>query len=205
LSGASAGLGVGAGAAAAITLPASIRTACHDVAAGARVRVLCPPAGGHPAPLVRLVHDDLDADPCIYLTNLEALGSDPGDARPYRIMLGGTCTPFRLVARNGRWAADPPTTLRIVGSPPVVPGSAPRITRPHVIRRLRVRGHPGLLMRSDPFPEGGLHGGHYELVWNERGAGYAVSAHWASGDRGLDPRPDQVRALLGLAGALRPA
>jgi hypothetical protein len=191
-------------AAARITVPPAALAACERLARGSEIAVLCPPAGGNPRPLVRLIHEDLDPTPCAYLMNLDSLGPEPSDARPFHLLLGGSCRPFPLTARNGRWTADPPASLRLVGSPPVPSGGRPTVARPHVLRRIIVRGHPGLLLRSDPLA-GPLNAGHYALVWNERGAGYAISAHYRSGDRRRAPRPDQVRAMQRLAAALRPA
>lgn len=190
-----------------IRVPAEATAACERLAATETVRVLCPPAGGSPAPIVRLRHDDLDGDPCTYVANLEALDPDLEDRRPSHLLYGGTCAPLPLeAAADGRWDIEPPVSLRLAGSPPLDPGGGPpRITRPHVVDRLEVRGQPGLLLRSDPFPEGGTNGSHYSLVWNEDGAGYQVSAHFATGDRGRDPRPDQREALLRFAEGLRPA
>jgi hypothetical protein len=190
--------------AARITVPAGAHAACERLARGSRITVLCPPAGGRPRPLVRLIHEDLDPTPCAYLMNLDSLGPDRGDARPFHLLLGGSCLRFPLTARRGRWTADPQASLRLVGSPPVPSGGRPTVARPHVLRRLTVRGRRGLLLRSDPLA-GPLNAGHYALVWNERGAGYAISAHYASGDRRRAPRPDQVRALQDLAADLRPA
>jgi hypothetical protein len=193
--------------AAAITVPAAAAGACRALAADATVRVLCPPAGGRPAPIVRLVHEDLEAaDPCAYLVNMEAPQPDPADARPWRVLVGGRCggLPLRADA-DGLWPAEGPESLRLVGSPPLTSGAQPRITRPRVLRRIDVRGHPGLLLHSKPFPEGGFQGGHSALVWIEDGTGYLVSARWRSGDRGRLPRADQVAALQRLAASLRPA
>jgi hypothetical protein len=188
-----------------ITVPPAAHAACERLARRSQITVLCPPAGGGPLPpLVRLIHEDLDPTPCAYLMNLDSLGPEPSDARPFHLLLGGSCLRFPLTARSGRWTADPPASLRLVGSPPVPSGGRPTVTRPHVLRRVTVRGHPGLLLRSDPLA-GPLNAGHYALVWNERGAGYAISAHYRSGDRRRAPRPDQVRAMQRFAAALRPA
>ena len=68
-----------------------------------------------------------------------------------------------------------------------------------------VRGHEGLLLRSDPFPEGGFHGGAYAVVWNEHGAGYTVSLRFPSGVRGAPPNRAQLAELRRFAESLRPA
>lgn len=190
-------------ATAPIRLPGTVDDACRQAAAAVAARVLCPPSGGRPPALVEVRHGDLAPEPCAYLVNLDTRRRDPRDARPFHVLIGGSCEPFALSADSGRWAVDPPASLRLVSSPPLVLGQPPRLTRPYVLARRRVRGHPALLLRSDPFPEGGLHGGHYTLVWNEDGRGYAVGVHYASGDRTRAPRPDQIAALARLATSMR--
>jgi hypothetical protein len=44
--------------------------------------------------------------------------------------------------------------------------------------RLRVAGHPALLLRAAAYPRGGLHGGHVGVIWNQDGAGYALTLHY---------------------------
>ncbi|HVL96759.1 MAG TPA: hypothetical protein VM266_12940 [Solirubrobacteraceae bacterium] len=190
-----------------VVLPAAAADACRGLAQVETVTVLCPPAGGDgPPPLVRLRHEDLNPDPCTYVMNLETVDPDPEDRRPSHVLLGGTCEPLPLRAdATGRWDVDPPASMRLAGSPPLQPGHAPRVVRPHVVARVPVRGNDGLLLRADPFPEGGVNGSHYSLVWNEGGAGYQVSLHYATGDRGRDPRDDQRDALLAFAAGLTPA
>jgi hypothetical protein len=83
-------------------------------------------------------------------------------------------------------------------------GAPPRIVRPKVLRRLDVRGHAGVLLQAKPFPEGAYQGGHYALVWNERGAAYLVSLHWPSGQQGRPPSAGQVAVLERIARSLRP-
>lgn len=33
------------------------------------------------------------------------------------------------------------------------------------------------VLQAAPYPQGGIHGGHVVVLWNERGRGYLVSAH----------------------------
>lgn len=199
-----AGCGPAVPAVAPIRVPEAAALACRQAAATEQVRVLCPPGGGAPQPLVQLIHADLDGDPCVFVANLETLEPDPSGRRPSHLLYGATCTPFSFRARpDGRWDVEPPLSLRTAGSPPLVLGQPPRAALPHIVARISVRGQRGLLLRADPFPEGGTNGSHYALVWNEAGAGYQVSAHWPSGDRGLDPATYQRRALLAFARSLR--
>lgn len=151
--------------------------------------------------MVRVVHEDLDPDPCSYVINMVDARSA---AEPSHPVLGGSCEPLPLQAGSGSYAVEQPKSLRLVANPPLVSGQAPRSSRPLVLGPARVRGRPGLVLRVLPFPEGGLHGGSYALVWNERGNGYVVSLHWRSGDSGRSPSRRQVAVLRELAGRMRP-
>jgi hypothetical protein len=198
------GCGSSVPAVAPIRVPADAAAACREAAAGEQAAVLCPPGGGSPTPVVGLIHADLDGDPCVFVQNLETLHPDPGDRRPSHLLYGASCTPFTFGARpDGRWDVEPPLSLRLAGSPPLVLGQPPRASLPHIVGRITIRGHRGLLLRADPFPEGGTNGSHYGLAWNEDGGGHQVSAHYATGDGGLDPSPQQRRALLEFAASLR--
>ena len=199
-----AGCGSAVPAVAPIRLPAQAAEACERIAASELAPVLCPPREGAPETLVRLIHEDLNADPCVFVQNLQAREHESDGRRPSHVLYGAACEPFPLDVRpDGRWDIEPPASLRLAGSPPLVLGQPPRASLPHVVARVRVRGNPGLLVRADPFPEGGTNGSYYGLAWNENGASYQVSAHYATGDRGLDPAPYQRRALMERAASLR--
>jgi hypothetical protein len=199
-----AGCGAEVPAVAPVRVPAEAAAACREAARSEQAPVLCPPGGGAPAPVVRLIHADLDGDPCVFVQNLETLRPDPSGRRPSHLLYGTSCEPFTFGVRpDGRWDIEPPLSLRLAGSPPLVLGQPPRASLPHVVGRVSVRGRTGLLLRADPFPEGGTNGSHYGLAWNEAGAAHQVSAHYPSGDRGRDPSPAQRQALLEFAARLR--
>ena len=42
-----------------------------------------------------------------------------------------------------------------------------------------VHGNRAAVLREPPYPQGGIHGGHVVIVWNQGGHGYIVSAHGA--------------------------
>jgi hypothetical protein len=185
-------------------IPAAMAATCEKIAGDSEIPVLCPPPGESGGPL-EIVHEDLDPEPCGYLVNLEAPVAERDGPGPSHAVIGGACLPLPVDVPAGRpWPPEPPS-LRLVANPPLESGRQPRITRPDVLRPVEVRGQPGLLMQSKPGTEGGFHGSHYELVWNEGGAGYTVSLHWASGDRGRPPAPEQVEILQGVADSLSPA
>ena len=166
--------------------------ACARVQEAQVLPVLCAPAADDPAYV--LVHDDLDEAPCQYLMNLEDRERPEGDHR--HVLLSGRCgaAPLRADA-TGRWDVAPPDSLRLAGAPPYRSNGQPLPSRPRVVRRMDIRGRPGLLLRADPFPDGGAQGGHDAIVWVEGGATYAVSVH----------RPVTVDELTRLAERLRGA
>jgi hypothetical protein len=49
-----------------------------------------------------------------------------------------------------------------------------------------------LLPRVADYPDGGVHGGHLAVVWNQGQAGYALSTHFAEHSR----RSQRQAALL---------
>jgi hypothetical protein len=44
--------------------------------------------------------------------------------------------------------------------------------------RTTIADHPALLLQAAGFPDGGIHGGHLVVVWNQDGAGYVLSMHF---------------------------
>ena len=52
--------------------------------------------------------------------------------------------------------------------------------RLELLRRTTVATHPALLLRVADYPDGGVHGGHVAVVWNQRDAGYVLSLHFAA-------------------------
>jgi hypothetical protein len=191
------------------------------VAAESRLPVLCPPparahaaeGGGSDDPSgprnrrLEVVHEDLDPDPCAYVVNVQQPDHDLAGARPAHVVLGGSCAGLPLGRPGTRWAVDPLASLRAVATPPLQSGQTPdqvTLRRPVVLRRLRVRGQPGMLLQFDARPPGGLHGGHVGLAWNEGGHGYLLSVHYATSPERRRPRADEVAALLRFAATLAP-
>ncbi len=191
-------------------LPAALTAACRRLARD-RVPVLCPPvAGAAPgtprARRLEVVHGDRDPEPCAYIVNVHQPDHDAAGARPSHAVLAGSCRPLPLAAAGAPWPVDPLRSLRAVATPPLQSGQTPdqvTLRRPLVLRRLTVRRRPGMLLRFDPRPPGGLHGGHVGVAWNERGHGYLLSLHYETRQEGRDPRPDEVAAVLRLAASLR--
>jgi hypothetical protein len=202
-------------------VPADVRrdlaAACRAIDAP-RAVVRCPawlpaPPRRDGGPAFHVGNRDIDGSACGYLTELHLRTADPGATRstgryPFHVWFGGRCEPFAIDADDGRWPPAPDRTsyLGLVGVAPEAPGgpSHERLVRPRVVAVTSVRGHTALVLAVAPFPRGGLHGGHYAIVWNEDGDGYALSIHGVGGDRGLDPTPREIRILTRAAASMRP-
>ena len=69
------------------------------------------------------------------------------------------------------------------------------------MRRTTVGRAPALLLRVADYPDGGVHGGHLALVWNQDGSGYTLSLHFA--DRSRRTPGERETALLETARTMR--
>ena len=185
---------------------------CRSIVATVEVR--CPtwlpaPATRDGAAAFHVSNRDFDGSGCGYLTELHSRRVDDFSMHPYHVWFGGRCRPFSLREADGRWPARPNRHdfLAVVLPAPGTPGmrTRPALVRPRVLSVTSVRGRRALLLAVDPFPRGGLHGGHYAIVWNEGGGGYAMSLHYPRGDRRRPPSVRQVRALTRAAASMRPA
>ena len=137
----------------------------------------------------------------------------------FHLLFGGTCRPWNLRTRDGRWparltAARPGEDLRLIGATSLVPGQAEADRKRaalRVPRRARVGAAPALVLRNPPYQTGGIHGGHISVVWNADGAGYVVTGHAVSSPERPDapPGPRALRrasdTLLAVAAAMRRA
>jgi hypothetical protein len=185
---------------------------CRSIEATVAVR--CPtwlpaPATRHRGAAFHLSNADFDRSACGYLTELHSRRIDDASTHPHHVWFGGRCRRFALRDSGGRWPPRPNERdhLGLVLRAPETPGSKrrPGFVRPRVLAVTSVRGRRALLLAVDPFPRGGLHGGHYAIVWNEGGDGYALSLHYPRGDRRRPPLHAQVRALTRAAASMRPA
>jgi hypothetical protein len=173
-------------------LPRTIVARCAGMSASRDVRVLCPRA--LPAGRWQTVHASLREGRCAYLADLET--RPPGSGAAFHALAGGRCGPWPLATtRTRRWPRAVPLAgdLGLVGALPLRPGQAERDQRwvrlaAHGPRDTRVAGHPALLLRAAAYPRGGLHGGHVAVIWNQGGAGYALSLHFSARDDAGDVR-----------------
>ena len=115
---------------------------CAHEATSATVAVLCPtrlPIGGFERP--RSYGDAL----CSYLLNLEPRGFRKRAGTVFHLLFGGTCRPWDLQTRDGRWparltAARPGEDLRLIGATTLLPGQA-EADRKRVALRVRGAAH----------------------------------------------------------------
>ena len=117
-----------------------------------------------------------------YLTNLDT--TPAGSADPFHLLAGGRRGRFSLKSIAGRWPADADLSrdLGLVGATPLKPGQRwdeQRPVRPKLPRDVKVARHPALLLKVADYPDGGVHGGHLVVVWNQGWNGYVLSLHFA--------------------------
>jgi hypothetical protein len=112
--------------------------------------------------------------------------------------VGGTCTPFSLRTEGGHWPVHPASAgyLGLVSDAPRIPtDQSPGLITPRVVGEEHLLGLHALVLWIAPSPAGGLHGGHYAIVWDEDHAGYVVTVHYLRGGRGLPSRASDLDAL----------
>ena len=187
---------------------------CSEQAGFASVAVLCParlPLGGFESP-----RGYGDA-PCTYLIDLEPRGVARRPGTVDHMLFGGTCRPWDMRPRHGRWPATSAPAragvdLRLIGSTSLIPGQTEADRKRvglRVLRRARIGSDPALVLRNPPYPVGGIHGGHISVVWNAGGAGYAVTGHPVASPERPDSNPGPgaiaraIDTLLGIAGSMR--
>lgn len=199
------------------TIDGQLERACAELGATERMPVLCPSwlPRARPGSMryagYKLSHEDFETGRCVYLTQMGYAGRGEGRSVPFHVLFGGRCGGFPMATSSGRWPArELDEDLRLTteyGSPP-----DERLIRPRVAARVTVNGQPALVLRVRHAPVGGIHGGHYAIVWNTQGAGYVLSFHYYRGDsdfeqveRALPPRRSDVHALVRAAQSMTAA
>ena len=182
-------------------LPASVIRRCGELASRRSVPVLCPTRLPRARWFVR--HQSIHSGRREYLTNLETRPTGSGDA--FHVLAGGRSGRWPLRVRGGGWPADTgiKRDLSIMPVASLKPGQGEsdlKRSRVAVVRTARVRRRPALLLRAAGYPEGGVHGGHLAVVWNQDGNGYVLSIHFA------EPGPwtpaERAAILLSAAAAM---
>lgn len=181
--------------------PEEVVRRCAALAPRRAIPVLCPTRLPRADWYVR--YQTLRGGRSEYLTNLDTKPAGSGD--PFHVLAGGRRGRFSLKVIRGSWPlnADLPRGLGLVGAKPLKPGQRhdeQRAVRLKVLRSVKVAGHPGLLLKVADYPDGGVHGGHMAVVWNQGRDGYVLSLHFA--ERSLRKRTEQDAVLLGAVTAM---
>lgn len=159
--------------------PAVVR-ACDRIGASDAVPVRCLARVPGPDDSLAVRAGDLVAsDRCAYLVEINYREATASGV--FHLLFGGRCGRFSLATTAGRWPRDRTLRddLRLVGASIRRPGGPP--TRPvalDVVEDSRWRGRRALMLRARPYPVGGVHGGHFVLLWNDDAGGRVVSAHF---------------------------
>jgi hypothetical protein len=171
--------GVAGGASELPRAPGRVAEGCRQAADVATFAVFCPtgwPEGSRPsASKLRL----LGSDEAYLLEDGAGFG---GRSPVFHVLLGGQRKPFPPGFEGGGKQLRV-TTRRVLTPHYAGPGKG-RILGHSVVERptrriawTRVHRRPAAIMQAPPYPQGGIHGGHAIVMWNENGHGYLVSAH----------------------------
>jgi len=178
--------------------PDGIADGCREAADVATFPVACPtewPDAGRPAQArLRLFGGDV-----AYL--LEAQTGFGNRSPVFHVLLGGQEKPFPAGFEGGGKRLRV-TTRRV--TTPILKGGEPTgrtfvVSRPtRRVGATRIHGRPAAIMQAPPYPEGGIHGDHSIVMWNENGHGYLISTHSETS------RPAATRTAIQIARSSRP-
>jgi hypothetical protein len=190
-----------------VALPRSAVRRCAALATRRDVPVLCPTRLPQARWFVR--YQTLANRRSEYLTDLETKPHGSGD--PFHVLAGGRRGRFSLkTTADGHWPVDAPVpsstccaTPRDLGLIGAKRATAPGTWEPVRLKLRRstsVARHPALLLVVAGYPDGGIHGGHLAVVWNQGDNGYVLSMHFAEHSK-YTPR-EQEALLLNAATAM---
>jgi hypothetical protein len=180
--------------------PNGVADGCREAADVVTLPVVCPtewPDAGRPAKVrLRLYGSDV-----AYL--LEAQSGFGNRSAVFHVLFGGQRKLFPDGFEGGGKQLRV-TTRRVVtpyyGSP-----RGGRVLGTSVVERparrvgtTRVHGLPAAIMKAPPYPQGGIHGDHAIVMWNENDHGYLVSAHSETSRRAA------TRTAIQIAQSTRP-
>src|SRR4051794_29398860 len=148
----------------------AVAKACAAAASRSSFPVRCPPRLPSGEPKVK----SFSRPPGVYLLDVSN-GFRRRGPHVFHLDVGGQSRPFRLpqggVDRDLRIS----TRLRTIS----IRGGG-RFVQERPSRLLgwaTVGGERAAILRAAPYPQGGLHGGHVLVLWNEGDHGYVVSVH----------------------------
>jgi hypothetical protein len=183
----------------------TVREACR------RVAIACPtllPVSSEDGPTAR----DFSGRSAVKLLDVEdSAAVEAGDGTRWgaaHLLVGATPRELPVFgARGRRWPppwllVKPPAALAVpLRDERVRSREGRRIViaqRPTILGPALVGDRPAVLLRSAPYPRGGLHGGHVLAVWNDRRRrGHLVSLHY-----GGAPLRTRLRAALAVAASI---
>jgi hypothetical protein len=156
--------------------PGSISAGCQNAAKASAFPVLCPATWprhrGPGQPKLQFLQNTADA----YLIDASN-GFRRRGPHVFHVVLGGQRRPFRAVPTG----IDP--ALRVTTRRVTIPmKGGGEFVQALPIRRVgtaTVHDKRAALLRAPRYPQGGIHGGHVIILWNQDGHGYLVSAHGA--------------------------
>jgi hypothetical protein len=176
-----------AGGAELVVTPSPVLRACVARSRRATMPVLCP--ARLPSAPWSVRYADLAPGPSAYLIDLRA----PERNEHTHLLVGGRRARFSLgTTQEAMWPVHVPAPsetccatpgdLGLVGAQPEQPGTFTPV-RLKLVRSATVATHPAVVLRAQGFPNGGIHGGHLIVVWNEHGHGYVLSMHAHDADQ----------------------
>lgn len=159
--------------------PGGVAEGCREAADVATFPVACPtewPDARRPAKVsLRLFGSDV-----AYV--LEAQTGFGSRSPVFHVLLGGQEKPFPAGFEGG--GKQLRVTTRRVVTPYYASPRGGRVLGTSVVERparrvgtTRIHGQPAGILRAPPYPQGGIHGDHSIVMWNENGHGYLVSTH----------------------------
>ena len=159
--------------------PAGVDEGCREADEVASFAVLCPTGWPRGARASRTKLRLFGSDDAYLLEDNTGFGTR---SPVFHVLLGGQRMPFPSGFEGGGKQLRV-TTRRVVtphyagprGGRVVGHGVTERPTRR--VAATRVHGLPAAIMKAPPYPQGGIHGDHSLVMWNENGHGYLVSAH----------------------------
>jgi hypothetical protein len=134
-----------------------------------------------------------------YLTDLQGSGD------PFHVLAGGRLGRFSLATTtDGQWPVEVPAPsatccaaqrdLGLIGARPSKKADTWESVRLRLVRRATVAQQDALVLKAADYPDGGVHGGHLIVIWNQGNNGYGLSMHFnASSQR---TRDEQVAVLV---------
>ncbi|HEY4451312.1 MAG TPA: hypothetical protein VGN13_06930 [Solirubrobacteraceae bacterium] len=157
-----------------VAAPAVVTRTCRNAATPVRFAVLCParwPSARTPRPpqlrWITLRHG-------VYLLNAFN-GVQELLPHIFHLLIGGQRHTF-----GAHWRSIDPglrITTRLIRIPMRGGGTFVQQRPASRIGMSTVHGRPALVLREPPYPQGGLHGGHVIVLFNQAGHGYLASVH----------------------------